>query len=586
MLDHQRDYLAKLVRRAALEVGIRRFPGRDEPSVLHDIPPIRLDAPRQANHGDLACNLALQLARVWRAAPGELAQEIADRMREADARERALLARLDVAGAGFINIRLHRRAWQEVLSQVLRERDRFGWREALDTQPPIMVEFVSANPTGPLHVGHGRQAALGDAICAMLEATGHRVHREFYYNDAGAQIENLVASVQARLKGIAPHDPAFPADGYRGDYITDIAQAYLERQTVRAHQSAAVTGAADPEDREAIRSFAVTYLRHEQDRDLDAFGLRFDAYFLESSLYRSGEVEALVERLMERGHCYLHDGALWLRSTSFGDDKDRVMRKTEGGYTYFVPDVAYHRNKWARGFRQVINVQGADHHGTTARVRAGLQALDEGIAPEFPRYVLHKMVTVMRGGEEVKISKRAGSYVTLRDLMLWSGEGEITRGRDAVRFFLLSRRADTEFVFDIDLARSRSDDNPVYYVQYAHARICAVLRQAKALHHWSPPQATDVELLEVLQSAHETALLQLIAQWPRILGEAAEELAPHAVVFFLRDLAAALHGWYNAERFLVDDARLRNARLLLLWSVGELLRGALALLGLSAPEAM
>lgn len=586
MLDHQRDYLAKLVRRAALEVGIRRFPGRDEPSVLHDIPPIRLDAPRQANHGDLACNLALQLARVWRAPPGELAQEIADRMREADARERALLARLDVAGAGFINIRLHRRAWQEVLSQVLRERDRFGWREALDTQPPIMVEFVSANPTGPLHVGHGRQAALGDAICAMLEATGHRVHREFYYNDAGAQIENLVASVQARLKGIAPHDPAFPADGYRGDYITDIAQAYLERQTVRAHQSAAVTGAADPEDREAIRSFAVTYLRHEQDRDLDAFGLRFDAYFLESSLYRSGEVEALVERLMERGHCYLRDGALWLRSTSFGDDKDRVMRKTEGGYTYFVPDVAYHRNKWARGFRQVINVQGADHHGTTARVRAGLQALDEGIAPEFPRYVLHKMVTVMRGGEEVKISKRAGSYVTLRDLMLWSGEGEITRGRDAVRFFLLSRRADTEFVFDIDLARSRSDDNPVYYVQYAHARICAVLRQAKALHHWSPPQATDVELLEVLQSAHETALLQLIAQWPRILGEAAEELAPHAVVFFLRDLAAALHGWYNAERFLVDDARLRNARLLLLWSVGELLRGALALLGLSAPEAM
>lgn len=586
MLDHQRDYLAKLVRRAALEVGIRRFPGRDEPSVLHDIPPIRLDAPRQANHGDLACNLALQLARVWRAAPGELAQEIADRMREADARERALLARLEVAGAGFINIRLHRRAWQEVLSQVLRERDRFGWHEALDTQPPIMVEFVSANPTGPLHVGHGRQAALGDAICAMLEATGHRVHREFYYNDAGAQIENLVASVQARLKGIAPHDPAFPADGYRGDYITDIAQAYLERQTVRAHQSATVTGAADPEDREAIRSFAVTYLRHEQDRDLDAFGLRFDAYFLESSLYRSGEVEALVERLMERGHCYLYDGALWLRSTSFGDDKDRVMRKTEGGYTYFVPDVAYHRNKWARGFRQVINVQGADHHGTTARVRAGLQALDEGIAPEFPRYVLHKMVTVMRGGEEVKISKRAGSYVTLRDLMLWSGEGEITRGRDAVRFFLLSRRADTEFVFDIDLARSRSDDNPVYYVQYAHARICAVLRQAKALHHWSPPQATDVELLEVLQSAHETALLQLLAQWPRILGEAAEELAPHAVVFFLRDLASALHGWYNAERFLVDDARLRNARLLLLWSVGELLRGALALLGLSAPEAM
>ncbi|MFM7254698.1 MAG: arginine--tRNA ligase [Betaproteobacteria bacterium] len=585
MLEHQRDYLAGLFLKAAVGIGESRCDGPTGSALAESIPTIRLDPPREANHGDLACNLAMQLARLWRANPRELAKDIAARVREADARDQALVETLDVAGAGFINLRLHPRARQEVLVHLLRDKARFGWRVA-QPRDRVMVEFVSANPTGPLHVGHGRQAALGDAICAMLEATGHKVHREFYYNDAGAQIDNLVASVVARLKGIAPDDPAFPRDGYRGDYIAEIAQAYLQRQTVQAHQSAPVTAAADPDDREAIRSFAVTYLRREQDSDLDAFGLHFDRYFLESSLYGSGEVESAVERIRARGHCYTEDGALWLRSTAFGDDKDRVMRKREGGYTYFVPDVAYHRNKWARGFRDVINVQGADHHGTTARVRAGLQALEEEIAPEFPRYVLHKMVTVMRGGEEVKISKRAGSYVTLRDLMLWSGDGNMQRGRDAVRFFLLSRRADTEFVFDIDLALARGDENPVYYVQYAHARICAVLRQAAGQYGWTLAEATHLGLPLPLESGHETALLQLLAQWPRVLGEAAAGLAPHAVVFFLRDLAAALHGWYNAERFLVEDAAVRGARLLLLWATGELLRSALALLGVSAPESM
>jgi arginyl-tRNA synthetase len=585
MLEHHRDYLAGLFLKAAVGIGEGRFAAQAGSVLAESIPTIRLDPPRQASHGDLACNLAMQLARLWRVNPRELAEELAARVREADVQERALIETLEVAGAGFVNLQLHARARQEVLVHLLREKERFGRREA-DTSGRVMVEFVSANPTGPLHVGHGRQAALGDAICAMLEATGHAVHREFYYNDAGAQIDNLVSSVMARLQGITPDDPAFPRDGYRGEYISEIAQAYLQRQTVKAHQSAPVTAAADPDDREAIRSFAVTYLRHEQDCDLDAFGLHFDQYFLESSLYGSGEVESAVERIRANGHCYTEDGALWLRSTAFGDDKDRVMRKRDGGYTYFVPDVAYHRNKWARGFREVINVQGADHHGTTARVRAGLQALGEEIAPEFPRYVLHKMVTVMRGGEEVKISKRAGSYVTLRDLMLWSGDSNIQRGRDAVRFFLLSRRADTEFVFDIELARARGDENPVFYVQYAHARICAVLRQAGGQYGWTLSDAMQLGLPLPLHSVYETALLQLLAQWPRVLAEAAADLAPHAVVFFLRDLSGALHGWYNAERFLVEDKAVRSARLLLLWATGEVLRGALALLGVSAPESM
>jgi arginyl-tRNA synthetase len=419
---------------------------------------------------------------------------------------------------------------------------------------------------------------------------GYEVHREFYYNDAGAQIEQLARSVQARLQGIGPEDALFPADGYRGDYILDIAKAYQAGQSVAARQCEAVRAKADPLDLEAIRQFAVTYLRHEQDLDLQAFGLAFDVYFLESSLYRDGAVDAVVQQLKEKGHCYEHDGALWLRSSDFGDDKDRVMRKRDGSYTYFVPDVAYHRHKWGRGFDRAINIQGSDHHGTVARVRAGLQALDEGIGVDFPDYVLHKMVTVMRGGQEVKISKRAGSYVSLRDLMDWSGDGDAQRGRDAVRFFLVSRRADSEFQFDVDLALSRSDDNPVYYVQYAHARICSVLRQAQQQFNW---QAVGVDVrslagfgIEKLSSERELALFALLARWPGQIQEAAEQLAPHAMAYYLRELASAFHAWYNADRFLVDDQILREARLLLLGCVGQLLRQGLSLLGVSAPESM
>jgi arginyl-tRNA synthetase len=464
----------------------------------------------------------------------------------------------------------------------------------------VLVEFVSANPTGPLHVGHGRQGALGDAISALLEASGWAVQREFYYNDAGAQIQNLALSVQARARGIAPDDARFPKDGYRGDYIAEIARAYMAGATVSALRVEPVTGRADPDDLEAIRAFAVACLRHEQDLDLQAFGVRFDVYFLESSLYADGKVAAAVDGLVKAGHTYEHEGALWLRSTDYGDDKDRVMRKSDGTFTYFVPDVAYHVTKWQRGFARAINVQGSDHHGTTARVRAGLQALDIGIPKGFPDYVLHKMVTVMRGGEEVKISKRAGAYVTLRDLIEWSGgigadgqppegvsrEDAIRRGRDAVRFFLISRKADSEFVFDVDLALARSDENPVYYVQYAHARICSVLAQWAATVPGADEAALEQADLSPLGSPREFALMARLAAYPEVVAGAAEELAPHALAFWLKDLAAEFHGYYNAERFLVDDPALRSARLALLAAVRQVLRNGLGLIGVSTPERM
>ena len=556
-----------------------------------------LERPKQAGHGDLACNLALQVAKPLRRNPREVAQALVDAVRASPAG--ALVESAEIAGPGFVNLRLAASAKREVVSRVLSARDAFGRNDAAQGRSAI-VEFVSANPTGPLHVGHGRQAALGDAIAALLEACGWRVQREFYYNDAGAQIANLALSVQARARGIAPADPAFPADGYRGDYIVDIARDYMAGRTVSALRVEPVTGRADPDDLEAIRAFAVASLRHEQDLDLQAFGVRFDVYYLESSLYVEGKVQAAVDALVAAGRTYEKDGALWLRSTDWGDDKDRVMRKSDGTYTYFVPDVAYHVTKFRRGFDRAVNVQGSDHHGTIARVRAGLQALGIGIPAGFPDYVLHKMVTVMRGGEEVKLSKRAGSYVTLRDLIEWSGgvgadgsppEGltldeAIRRGRDAVRFFLVSRKADSEFVFDVDLALARSDDNPVYYLQYAHARICSVLAQHAAAAPGFDEAALATAPLDPLDGPREYALMARLAEFPDVVSAAAQACEPHQLAFWLKDLAAEFHGYYNAERFLVDEAALREARLALLLAVRQVLRNGLALIGVSAPERM
>jgi arginyl-tRNA synthetase len=551
---------------------------------------VSLDRPKQAGHGDLACSVALQLAKPTKKSPRDAAQAIVAGL-QADPLADALVERYDIAGPGFINMHLRASAKQAVVQRVLQDRSQFG-RNSSGAGAKVMVEFVSANPTGPLHVGHGRQGALGDCLSALLEHNGWKVQREFYYNDAGAQINNLALSVQARARGLSPDDASFPADGYRGDYIADIARDFLERKTVSGAKVAAVTANGDVNDVDAIRHFAVAYLRNEQDLDLLAFGIVFDEYYLESSLYSDGLVEKAVSALGAAGKTYEQDGALWLRSTDYGDDKDRVMRKSEGGYTYFVPDVAYHTAKWQRGFTKAINVQGSDHHGTIARVRAGLQGLGCGIPQGFPDYVLHKMVTVMRDGEEVKISKRAGSYVTLRDLIEWSGgaAADNPRGRDAVRFFLISRKADTEFVFDVDLALSRSDENPVYYVQYAHARICQVLNGANA--GWG--ELDDAALaakvaganLSLLTAPREYDLMARLAAWPDLVKSAAEELAPHAIAFYLKDLSADLHSYYNAERVLVDDAALKEARLALMAATRQVLRNGLRLVGVSAPNRM
>ena len=546
--------------RQQIEDALAAIVRRDFPEAA-DVP-VQVERPREAGHGDYATNFALAAARRLRRNPRELAGALATALASALPDR---IEAVDVAGPGFINVRLTGAARQRVVADVLAAGERYGRSEARRGER-VLVEFVSANPTGPLHVGHARQAALGDAIANLLEWQGAAVAREYYYNDAGQQIHNLAVSVRARAHEILGESGTFPEDGYRGEYIRELAQRYLDEV------------GTDLSDIEPIRRFAVAELRKEQDRDLAAFGVRFDRYYLESSLYADGRVDATVAKLVAAGVTYESEGALWLRTTAFGDDKDRVMRKSDGGYTYFVPDVAYHVTKLERGYDRAINVQGSDHHGTVARVRAGLQALAIGVPAGYPDYVLHKMVTVMRGGCEVKISKRAGSYVTLRELI-------DEAGRDAVRFFLVSRKADSEFVFDIDLARSQSEDNPVYYVQYAHARVASVLKQANVPRDDARAALAAADL-SPLASDYENALLRRLADFPAELESAAREFAPHQLTFYLKDLAQEFHSYYNAERFLVDDATLRNARLALIVAVGQVLRNGLAILGIRAPDEM
>jgi arginyl-tRNA synthetase len=537
-------------------------------------PAATFESPKQASHGDLAITAAMQLAKPLKKNPREVAQTLVAGLQQREAFARWVDG-LEIAGPGFINLRLKPAAKQAVVADILASGDAYGRQAA--TGRHVMVEFVSANPTGPLHVGHGRQAALGDAICRLFETQGDQVTREFYYNDAGVQIQTLAISTQCRIKGLKPGDAGWPESAYNGEYIADIAADFLAKKTVKADDRE-FTASGDPDDLDGIRQFAVAYLRHEQDLDLQAFGVKFDHYYLESSLYTSGRVERTVQRLVEAGKTYEQDGALWLRTTEYGDDKDRVMRKSDGGYTYFVPDVAYHITKWERGYTQVINIQGTDHHGTIARVRAGLQAAGVGIPVGYPDYVLHKMVTVMKGGEEVKISKRAGSYVTLRDLIDWTS-------RDAVRFFLISRKADTEFTFDVDLALKQNDENPVYYVQYAHARICSVVEQWRSQHGGDLDLLPRADLGRLVMPA-EAALMLKLAEYPGMLSAAARDLAPHDVAFYLRDVASAFHTYYAAERFLVDDAELARARVALLVATRQVLHNGLAVLGVGAPAKM
>ena len=552
---------------AALAVGLEKIaPGAGAKAAF--------ESPKVAAHGDFACTAAMQLAKPLKLNPRQLGENLRAALLEQPAFEKWVEA-IDIAGPGFINIKLKPAAKQEIVREVLSAGASFGVQPTNGQH--ILVEFVSANPTGPLHVGHGRQAALGDAICNLYATQCWDVYREFYYNDAGVQIATLANSTQLRAKGFKPGDAEWPsgenAAAYNGDYIGDIAQDFLAGKTVKADDRE-VTASGNVDDLDSIREFAVAYLRREQDLDLQAFQVKFDNFYLESSLYTSGRVDATVKLLQDAGKTYEQDGALWLQSTDYGDDKNRVMRKTDGGYTYFVPDVAYHIAKWERGFTKVVNIQGTDHHGTIARVRAGLQAANVGIPQGYPDYVLHTMVRVVRGGEEVKISKRAGSYVTLRDVIDWTS-------KDAVRFFLLSRKPDTEYTFDIDLARSQNNDNPVYYVQYAHARICKMLRD------WGGDVAAlqSVDLSSLLVPQAQTLMLQL-AKYPEMLSSATETFAPHDVTFYLRELAANLHSYYDAERVLVDDETLKLARLALVAACAQVLHNGLAVLGVGAPEKM
>ncbi len=528
---------------------------------------IQLERPKNKDHGDFSTNLAMLLAKPLRQNPRAIAESLIQALPTS-----AYVEKVEIAGAGFINFYLGANAKQAIIGLIAAQGEKFGHNN-IGQGRKVQVEFVSANPTGPLHVGHGRGAAVGDCLARLLDANGWAVTREFYYNDAGVQIDNLTHSVQLRCRGITPDDPLWPEAGYRGDYIADVAKAYLNKETIVADDMS-VTATGDVEDAESIRAFSVAYLRHEQDLDLRAFQIKFDVFSLESALYTDGKVESTVQSLIASGHTYEQDDALWLRTTDFGDDKDRVMRKTDGGYTYFVPDVAYHVDKWNRGFDRVINEQGADHHSTITRVRAGLQALNVGIPQGWPDYVLHQMVTVMRGGEEVKLSKRAGSYVTLRDLI-----EEV--GCDATRYFLAARRADSQLIFDIDLARAQTNDNPVYYIQYAHARICSVLTQ------WAGDASSLPTVdLSPLNSAHDAALMQRLSEFPEVVENSATDLAPHTIANYLKDLASDLHSFYNEHKILVEDETTKLARLALVSATQQVLRNGLKLLGVSAPNKM
>lgn len=572
MLNEQKNAILSLFNDALVSMGV------DNAQIL-------LERPKVAAHGDLACNVAMQLARQLKKNPRAIATELIERIQSLP-QSKELIESFEIAGPGFINMRLSQQAKTFAIREVLRQGSDFG-KNKDHAGESILIEYVSANPTGPLHLGHARQGALGDVLSNLMRTQGWNVCREFYYNDAGVQIQTLTESVRLRIKELLGETITFPENGYQGLYIKDIAKDFLDKKTIRTRDGQEITASGDVEDVDSIRAFSVGYLKNEQDSDLNALGVSFDNFYLESSLYSDGLVERAVNALIASGHTYEQDGALWLRTTDFkefGDDKDRVMRKQDGHYTYFVPDVAYHLSKFERGFVKAVDIQGSDHHGTTARVRIGVQVAGQqlglNVPKVFPVYVLHKMLKVIKNGEEVKMSKRSGTYVTLCDLVNWVG-------KDAARFFLVSRKADSEFVFDIDLALSQSDENPVYYLQYAHARICSVFAQAKEKGFSIPTQEAIAEMdLSALSDKNAQALIARISEFPETLSVAAKECAPHTLCFYLKDLAGDFHAFYNAERVLVEDEAVRNARLALLLAARQVLRNGLDLLGVSAPEKM
>ena len=528
---------------------------------------IVIERPKSIDHGDLSSNIALVIAKALKKSPRTVAQEIVEKIPSTRS-----FSKIEIAGAGFLNFYFSSNTHNKIINDALENNKNYG-RSNQGSRKKIQIEFVSANPTGPLHVGHGRGAAIGDCLARLFEFSGWDVTREFYYNDAGSQIDNLTKSIKARCMNVLPEDPSFPEDGYRGEYISDIAKSYLAKKTIQ-NGSETFSSNGDTTDDDALKNYGVHYLRKEQDQDLEAFKIRFDVFSLESSFYSQGKIKDVVTTLKNNGHTYEKDGALWLKTTAFGDDKDRVMQKSDGAFTYFVPDIAYHLNKWERGFKRVINEQGADHHSTVNRVRAGLQGLDTGIPPGWPEYVLHQMITVMKNGQEVKISKRAGSYVTLRDLI-----DEV--GCDATRYFLIARRADSQLVFDIDLAKSQNNENPVYYIQYAHARIQRVLMQwGGELHSLRSTAEYKYETLL------EKKLIKKIEEFPEVVEAATNDLAPHQIANYLKECAADLHGYYNDTKFLVENNNEKNGRLSLIFATQHIIKTGLNLLGISAPDSM
>lgn len=542
--------------------------------------PINLERPRQASNGDLACTVALQCAKSLKKNPREIATQIVSFL-ENDPEFKAIVSQVSIAGPGFINMTYSNDSKQSVVKAILADPEKFGHSEDHKGES-VIIEYVSANPTGPLHLGHARQGALGDVLANIFATQGWNVTREFYYNDAGVQIHKLAISVQARAKELLGENVQFPEDGYMGSYIIDIAKDYLEKKSINTFDNKVIESSGDVNDLSLIRRYGVAYLRNEQYSDLTALGVAFDNYYLESSLYSDGLVDRAVQAIKDAGKTYEKDGALFFKSTDYGDEKDRVMRKTDGGYTYFVPDVAYHLTKFERGFTKAIDIQGTDHFGTVKRVRGGIQAaasiLGLNVPKDFPDYMLHTMLHVLMDGKEVKMSKRAGTYVTLRDLVDWVG-------RDAARLFLVNRKCDAEFNFDVDLAKSQSDENPVYYLQYAHARICSVLKIAEEKGFSIPTEAEIPSMdLSPLSTPTEESLILRLSEYPKILKFSATELSPHTVANYLKDLSADFHSFYNACRVLSEDEKERNARLTLLLATRQVLRNGLKILGVSAPE--
>ncbi len=576
MLAQQKVALEALIKEALSSIGVEDAP-------------VTLERPKSPEHGDVACTTAMQLARQLKKNPREIAASLVEALKQ-NPKTESLVSSIEIAGPGFINLRIQQSAHHDVVRQILREGADFGRSNAGEGKR-ILLEFVSANPTGPLHLGHARQGALGDVLANIFASQGYGVEREFYYNDAGVQIGNLALSVQIRCRQLQGETVELPENAYHGEYILSIAKDFLAKKPVHAHSGETVESTGDASDTDLVRRYAVAYLRNEQDDDLQALGVRFDNFFLESSLYSRGLVRDAVDAMIASGNTYEADGALWLRTTAFDDlgnglkdDKDRVMQKADGTFTYFVPDVAYHLNKWSRGFDKAINIQGTDHHGTIARVRAGLQAVSGvknlNIPKLFPEYILHKMLSVVKDGEPVKMSKRSGNYVTLRDLVDWAG-------RDAARYFLVARKADAEFVFDVTLAQQKSDENPVYYVQYAHARISSVFAGAVAK-GWNVPSEAELADadLSALSSEAALSLIGTLVEFPATLAQAARDQAPHILCYYLKDLAASIHAFYNAERVLVEDEKERTARLALLAAARRVLKNGLTLLGISAPDLM